>query len=75
MTPLRHQCNPKAKAKAKAKPKPRSRSPHNKKESVKNNIEEIIKASKLPPGQQALIPTHRLTTKVARPKQGRKKQG
>ena len=44
-------------------------------ESVKNTIEEIIEASNLPPGQQALLPTKRLTTTVARPKKGRKKKG
>jgi hypothetical protein len=43
--------------------------------SVSNRIEEIIEASKLPPGEQALNPKHRLTTKVARPKKGRKKKG
>ena len=43
--------------------------------SVKNTIEHIIEASNLPPGQQALLPTKRLTTKVARPKQGRKTKG
>ena len=65
---------PKAKTTAKHKQKPRSRSPRKKGGSVSNNIKDIIEASKLPPGQQALIPKHRLTTKVARPKKGRKKK-
>ena len=43
--------------------------------SVKRTIDEIINASNLPPREQALIPKHRLTTKVARPKKGRKKKG
>lgn len=42
---------------------------------MKNTIEEIIEASKLPPGQQALLPKRHLTTKAARPKKGRKKKG
>jgi len=42
---------------------------------VKSTIDEIIKASNLPPGEQALLPAHQLTTKVARPKKGRKKKG
>ena len=62
---------PKAKAKAKAKPKPKAK----KGGSVMNRIEEIIEASNLPPGEQALLPPRRLTTKVARPKKGRKKKG
>ena len=41
----------------------------------KHTIDEIIKASNLPPGEQALLPARRLTTKVARPKKGRKKKG
>ena len=43
--------------------------------SVKHTTDEIIKVSNLPPREQALLPTHRLTTKVARPKKGRKKKG
>ena len=43
--------------------------------SVKRTIDEIIKASNLPPREQALLPAHRLTTKVAPPKKGRKKNG
>ena len=43
--------------------------------SVKHTIDEIIKASNLPPREQALLPAHRLTTKVARPKKGRQKKG
>ena len=43
--------------------------------SVKNTIEEIIESSKLPPGQQALLPKRHLTTKAARPKKGRKTKG
>ena len=43
--------------------------------SVQNTIEEIIESSKLPPAEQALLPPTRLTTKVARPKKGRKKKG
>ena len=68
---------PRAKAKpnAKSNPRSRSRSPQKKGGSVSNRIEEIIEASKLPPGEQALNPKHRLTTKVARPKKGRKKKG
>ena len=66
---------PKAKAKAKSKPKARSRSPQKKGGSVMNRIEVIIEASNLPPGEQALLPPRRLTTKVARPKKGRKKKG
>ena len=58
---------PKAKAKAKAKPKPKAK----KGGSVIYRIEEIIEASNLPPREQALLPPHRLTTKVARPKKGR----
>ena len=38
--------------------------------SVKHTIDEIIKASNLPQGEQALLPAHRLTTKAARPKNG-----
>ena len=42
---------------------------------VKKTIEEIIESSKLPPGQQALLPKRPLNTKAARPKKGRKKKG
>ena len=74
---------PKAKAKAKSKtkakaesnPKSRSRSPQKKGGSVMNRIKEIIEASNLPPREQALLPAHRQTTKVARPKKGTKKKG
>ena len=52
-----------------------SKEPKKKGGSAKNTIEEIIEASNLPPGKQALLPKHRLTTKVARPKKGRKKKG
>ncbi|MFM7979457.1 MAG: hypothetical protein ACKPKO_09095 [Candidatus Fonsibacter sp.] len=34
-----------------------------------------MEPSKLPPGQQSLLPKHHLTTKAARPKEGRKKKG
>ncbi|MFM7981359.1 MAG: hypothetical protein ACKPKO_18790 [Candidatus Fonsibacter sp.] len=44
--------------------------------SVNNTIEDIIESSKLPPAEQALPPTHKLNTKVARPKNvERKKNG
>ena len=38
--------------------------------SVKHTIADIIETSNLPPKQQALLPTKRLTTKVARSKEG-----
>ena len=43
--------------------------------SVKHSIDETITASNLPPREQALLPAHRLTTKVARPRKGGKKKG
>ena len=43
--------------------------------SVQNTIEYMIESSKLPPAEQALLPPKRLTTKVARPKKGRKTRG
>ena len=67
--------DPKVAPKAKAKLSHPSKEQKKKGGSVKNTIEEIIEASNLPPGQQALLPKHRLTTKVARPKKGRKKKG
>ncbi|MFM7984174.1 MAG: hypothetical protein ACKPKO_33110, partial [Candidatus Fonsibacter sp.] len=60
----------------KARAKPRSKAKDEKPEaSVKNTIDKIIESSKLPPGQQALLPKRHLTTKAARPKKGRKKKG
>ena len=74
--------DPMPKAKAKPKPKPKAKiniekTIQRKKKggSVMNRIEEIIEASNLPPREQALLPAHRLTAKVARPKKGRKKKG
>ena len=67
--------DPAPKAKAKAKARANSKNPQKKGGSVKNTIEEIIAESNLPPGEQALLPKRRLTTKVARPKKGRKKKG
>ena len=69
------QAGAKAKAKGKQKPRQRSISPRKKGGSVSNSIEEIIEASKLPPGQQVLLPKNRLNTKAARPKKGRQKKG
>ena len=67
--------SPQAKAQIQTKAKARSITPQKKGGSGNSSIEEIIEASNLPPGQQALLPKHRLTTKVARPKKGRKKKG
>ena len=43
--------------------------------TVQHTIDEIIKAINLPLSEQAVLPAHRLTTKVARPRKGRKKTG
>ncbi|MFM7982322.1 MAG: hypothetical protein ACKPKO_23680, partial [Candidatus Fonsibacter sp.] len=60
----------------KARAKPRAKAKNDKPEAyVQNTIEEIIESSKLPPGQQALLPKRHLTTKAVRPNNGQEEEG
>ena len=59
----------------KAKSKPKAKTKEEKPEAtIKHTIEEIIKASNLPLGEQALLPKKQLNTKAARTKKGQKKK-
>ncbi|MFM7982591.1 MAG: hypothetical protein ACKPKO_25040, partial [Candidatus Fonsibacter sp.] len=59
----------------KARAKPRAKAKYEKPvASVNNTIEELIESSKLPPGQQGLLPKHHLTTKAAHPNNNKKKK-